>query len=409
VLHSRATWRSLVPFRHADASGSVYLALLKGWLHVGSAEWVARAPSVAAVALTAGCVTLLGARLFGRASGLAAGVALASSAAMAGLGREASPLATAVFAATAGTWLFVIALETDRRSVWSAYVVVATASVYVHASCALVLVAHVIALWLDGRHPLRRGVIATAAAPLLAAPAVVQVVASPRRVLEPLRQPGLGDLARALHDASGRNVALLGLAAAGAAALALGYRLRAEAWKTSLVVTWAVLPLVGALTLSIVRPSLDPRYLAVASPALALLAGAGLVALARRELVATAAIVMLAVAGVRLERLERANVEDWPAAVSFAETAHTTDGRIVVAPPRAISAFAFYAGADRGSLAAAGSRVLVVARADGDAAALAAAREAVRAPAYALLGMRRFGSRLQVQTWVRTGVPAPGS
>jgi hypothetical protein len=248
-------------------------------------------------------------------------------------------------------------------------------------------------------------VAATTAAAALSTPAVVHVLVRPRRLLEPLHQPGLADVAHAVHDATGRNIVLLALAVAGVAALTLRYRVATETWKIALLVTWAAAPLVAALALSIARPSLDVRYLTVATPALATLAGAGLVALWRREGVVAAAAAMLALAGVRLAQLERSNPEDWPAAVSFVEAERQAKGRVVVAPARALSAFSFYAGRNRGSLTPAGSTVLVVTRADDDVAALATAREAVNAPAYALLASRRFGERLQVQTWARTGLP----
>ena len=133
---------------------------------------------------------------------------------------------------------------------------------------------------------------------------------------------------------------------------------------------------------------------------MALLAGAGLIALPRHELVAVAALGTVALTGVRLAQLERSAPENWRAAVSYAVTARGEGDRIVVAPARAISALSYYAGPDRGSLDPDGQIVYVIVRADDDAA-LATARRAVHAPAYALRGARTFGKQLQVQDWER--------
>jgi mannosyltransferase len=278
LLQSHRPWRELVPVWHANAGDSVYLGLLKGWLHVGSSEWVTRVPSVVAVACTAAVVYALGARLFDRSAGLAAGVLFATSAYTLGAGREAEPVALAMLAATVATWLFVTASESEGRIAWSAYAVVAAASVYVHASCVLVLVAHAAMLFFRPGPNARRAVAVTALASALSAPAVVAVLATHRHLVDPLHQPSLSDVARAMHDASGRNVLLLALAAGGAAALALGLTPRADTSKLALLATWATAPPAGVLIFSIARPSLDPRYLAVSTPALCLLAAVGLVA-----------------------------------------------------------------------------------------------------------------------------------
>jgi mannosyltransferase len=359
-----------------------------------------------AVALAAATVYALGARLFERHVGLAAGALFAISSYTTGLGRDAGPLALAVLAATVATWLFVVANESGGLTPWCAYAGVAVASVYVHASCALVLLAHGATLVLREHWATRRVLVTSSVIAVLTAPAVVLVLARHRHLIDPLPQPSLADVARAVHDVSGRNVALLALAAGGAAALALGRGIQAETWRLVVLALWACTPLAATLVLSIARPSLDPRYLAVSTPAVALLAAAGLIALSRRELIAVAALATVALTGVRLAQLERSDPENWRAAGSYAEAARGVGERIVVTPARAISAFAYYAGRNKGSLDPGGRVAYVIVRAD-EETALAAARGAVHVPAYALRGTHSFGSLLQVQEWERTGLPAP--
>jgi mannosyltransferase len=404
VLESGRAWHDLVPFRDADASGSLYLLLLRGWLHVASSEWVARVPSLVAVGLAAAAVYALGCRLFDRNAGLAAGAVFAASASTATAGRTAGPLALALLAATLATLLFVVAIESGGATAWCAYALVAAASVYVHTSCALVLGAHAVALALV-RPQGRFALVADALAAAVAAPAVVQTLANRPHAVDPLRQPSLADVLHAAHDASGRNGALLALALIGAAVIAMERTPGSEPWKLGLLAAWALVPAAGLLLLSIARPSLDARYLAISAPALALLAGGALAAIAVPALVAVLAAAVLALGGVRVAQLDRSTTEDWRAAVAAAFAAKPADERVVAAPARALAAVAYYAGTGRGSATPKGAAVRLLVRARADVA-LETARDAARAPAYALRNERSFGSRLRLQRWERTGLPA---
>lgn len=406
-LYAQRDWSQLVPFVRGDASGSAYAAILKAWASIGTDEWVLRAPSVVAVALASVAVYVLGARLFSRLAALVAGVALATSELTVDLGSQVGGLALAVLAATVATWLFVVAAESGRRIAWFGYTVVAAAGVYVHASVAFVLVAHAVALlWLPRRSAKTAGVSVCIAA-AVGLPAVVQALDGRRHLVDALSQPDLGDVARAVHDVSGRNVLVLVLGVAGVVALALGRVPGGEHWKLALLATWAVAPLAGVLVLSIARPSLDWRYLAVSAPATAILAAVGLLQLPRREAVAGAAVAVLILSGLRVAQSLRSTPENWRAASAYALARKEPGDRVVITPARAISAFSYYAGKNRGSLTAGGPTAFVVVRAATEAEAVAFARKAVGAPAYALRDERRFGSHLRVQRWERTGLPSP--
>ena len=406
VLQSHHGWKGLVPFWHADASGALYLVFLKGWLHAGSSEWVVRAPSVAATGLTAVIVCLLGTRLVDRRTGLVAGILFAVSAFTTATGRTAAPLAFSLLAATLVTWLFVLALESGNPLLWALYALTAAAAVYAHASSVLVLVAHVVALVVSPRLEVRATAVAGVIVAVAAAPVVVQVLADPRHVIDALEQPSLRDAGRAVHDAAGRNLVLLGLAVAGGAALLLRRGTRIETWQAALLASWAAAPLPFLLVLSIARPSLDERYLTVATPPVALLAGVALTRLLRREAAAVLAVATLVLAAVRIVQLQRTSLESWRAATAYALAARKEGDRVVVAPPRALAAFSYYAGPDRGSLVPGGPTALVIVRALAADDALEIARRAARAPAYALRDERRFGRHLGVERWDRTGLPA---
>jgi mannosyltransferase len=402
VLTTRQPWRALVPFDPADPSGALYRVALKGWLHAGSQEWIARVPSIAAFALAASVVSLLGGRLFDRRVGLAAGLVFAATASMAGLGRSVGPLPLAVLAVAVATWLVAVAIESDALAAWAAYVPVAAAAVYLHASAVLVLAAHGVAAAISPAVR-RRALLAAALVALAAIPAAVPVVLHRRHLVDALAQPSLEDVGRAVHDAVGRNGALLGLAAVGVLALLLLRVPRAEPWKTTLLVAAAVLPLAGTLALSMVRPSLDPRYLAVSVPAWSLLVATGMRML-RREVALVALGGLLALSGLRLADVVGETPETWRSAVAAAFAAREPDDRVVGAPARAIGALAYYAGAGRGSVSPKGPTVFVVVRARDLQASVAAARATVRPPAYALRDTQRLSRMLWLQRWERTGL-----
>src|SRR5262249_34035429 len=121
---------------------------------------------------------------------------------------------------------------------------------------------------------------------------------------------------------------------------------------------------------------------------------------------AVLAAATLVLAGVRIVQLQHTTLESWRAAAAYALAARNEGDRVVVAPPRALTAFGYYAGPDRGSLAPAGATAFVIVRARDAAGALGLARQAARAPAYALRGERRFGRHLGVGQWDRTGLAA---
>ena len=240
-------------------------ALLKGWLHVGSAEWVARLPSLVAVALTAAAAVRARGRVSSnRRVGLAAGVLFATSAYTTGIGRSAGPLALAVLAATLATWLFVVAMRVGRgRISWSGVC---------GGRRRLGLRPRIVRP--RPRRPCR-GARCHATARREARTSWRAIFAGRRcsaghragacEPPPPCRRrsasPALADVARALHDASGRNVALIALAAAGIARHRCS-RSRAARWRrgeAALLISWArVAARRPLLVLSIARPSLDP-------------------------------------------------------------------------------------------------------------------------------------------------------
>src|SRR5581483_8070323 len=125
-----------------------------------------------------------------------------------------------------------------------------------------------------------------------------------------------------------------------------------------------------------------------------------------REALVAALAASLALATVRVVQLERSRTEDWRSGVAAAFAVRRPGERVVVAPPRALTAFARYAGPERGSLVARGPALVVLVRAADAEAALELARRAVRAPAYALRDERRLDERLWLQRWESTGLAA---
>jgi hypothetical protein len=408
IAEAHHAWGELVPFHDATASGSPYHLLLKAWLQVGTSEWVTRLPSVAAIALSAMVVYAVGARLVDRVAGAVAGLLFVAGSLVVDSSQLAGPLPLALLVLLVATWLLAVALETGSVAAWTGYAVTAPFSVWSHASCAAFVVAHgVTVVSRAGFWSRRTGMVALLVVFAALAP-IVDSLDGARHRIDPLPQPDLGDVGDALHDASGRNITLLALAGVGVAAYLLRRVPRAEPWRVTLLTSWAVAPLLASLVLSVASPSLDPRYLLVSAPALALLGAAAVRASPWRGAAVTALAATLVLAGYRTVELERKTEENWRDATRYALATKDPVDRIVVAPARAITAFAYYAGPDRGSTTAGGTTVFVLVRASDQEGALDAARDAVRVPAYALRDVRRFGRHVFVQRWERTGLP-PGS
>jgi mannosyltransferase len=244
--------------------GLYYLLLWPVVQLAGPGEFAARLPSALAMAAAAGGVTAIGRRLASRLAGLYAGLVFAVLPTVTRQAHNARPYALVTAAAVLASYLLLWVAEqpTPRR---------------------------LAALARRQRRAALRGWLISAAVATLAVAPVAIVGWLERSQIAWIPQPGW-------HDAGDLVATLLATPAAAAAAIGLpGLAGLARGGGLSwLAAPWLLLPPLLLLVLSEVKPVYNGRYLSFCLPAVALLAGAGLAALARPAgVVALAATVSL--------------------------------------------------------------------------------------------------------------------
>ena len=113
----------------------------------GDSTTALRLPSVIAIGLTAGLVTLIGRRLFDTPVGVLAGLVFALLPTVSRYAQEARSYALVTLAAVAATWLFLRAVDRPTRGRWWAYGVLLVLVGWLHFVALLVVVAHLFHLW----------------------------------------------------------------------------------------------------------------------------------------------------------------------------------------------------------------------------------------------------------------------
>jgi mannosyltransferase len=322
---ARLPWSSFVKavLRQESFSGLYYL-VLRAWTSLGGTEAWLRLPSVA-FGVAAVCVLFaLNRRLFGLRPAVVATILLVVNPFLVLYEQEVRAYALAMLAVTVATWVFVRAVEAPSTGWWVAYGAVAAAAVYAHAFAAFVLAAHLLSLILR-RVPARLVAIGFGTAAVLVAP-LAALLFTARNIERGIARPGLGALESALLELTGtgvrsRTAGLIlllyaGLAAGAAAAAVLAARRRGvrETWATALAFAWLVVPILGSMALSFVRPIFLSRYLIVALPALATVAAIGVAAVPWTALRAAAVTALVALSIpwlVAYYRQDFKNGEDW--------------------------------------------------------------------------------------------------
>ena len=321
-----------------DAVHGVYDALLLPWAHLaGVSPFALRLPSALAVAATAAGTALIGRRVTRSASaGLAAGLVFAVLPVVGGTGMEARSTALGAAAATWSTWALLRALDGNgRRSrPWVGYALLSALACAVHLYCVLLLVAHLVTLTTTvatrrraggppagdraGAGVLARWSVAAVVALAAAAP-VASTGWSQRSQIDWLGHTtvrGLRSVPTSLWFSGSLPVALVAWTLAIAGLVAWGRRSgtsRPVPGLLALALPWAVLPpaLTWLVSLRELSPGAGwyaPRYLFFALPALALVAGYGVTALAARlpqggrRFGVIGLVVLLALSGAGVQR-----------------------------------------------------------------------------------------------------------
>ncbi|MER5637098.1 glycosyltransferase family 39 protein [Kitasatospora sp. NPDC002227] len=143
-----------------DASTGLYYFIEHFWVDAfGHSLLVMRLPSVLAMAGATLFVSLAGAKLFGRRTGLAAGVIFACIPSVSRYAQEARAYAFVMLAVAAATWLLLRALERPTALRWAAYGFSVTLTGYFHMVALTFLTAHAVIVGIRWWHGRRRALL----------------------------------------------------------------------------------------------------------------------------------------------------------------------------------------------------------------------------------------------------------
>ena len=271
-----------------DASTGLYYVLLHFWISLfGSSPAVLRLPSALAMAGAAILITQIGTRLYGTASGVAAGLVFALIPAISRYGQEARAYALVLFAVALATLLLLRALDRPGRGRWAAYaaaIVLVGAAHLVAVSC---LAGHAVAVALRWHRDRDRGPVLGFTAAIGAALVIIAplILFAHSQVDNQLSWLGPPDLADPVHVAiwlwidlfaSRRGAILAALLIILALVIPL-IRRRQRSTALFLFASGALPPIAIAVTSQFGTSYFLGRYLLFTDVAWSLLAGAGLV------------------------------------------------------------------------------------------------------------------------------------
>ena len=133
--------------QQVDAVHGAYYFFMHFWILIfGEAASALRLPSALAMAGAAGCVALIGRRLYSPRAGLAAGLAFAMFPAVSRFGQEARSYALVVLAAALATLMLLRAVERPTVARWSGYGVSLAVCLTLNAVAGAIIVGHLAGL-----------------------------------------------------------------------------------------------------------------------------------------------------------------------------------------------------------------------------------------------------------------------
>jgi len=291
---------------NVDAVHGLYYLLMHGWFQVfPPTEFWSRVPSGLAVGVAAGGVVVLGGQLSSRTVAVSSGVLCAILPRATWAGIEARPYALSMMAAVWLTVLLVYAARRDNAWVWLSYAIAVAASVLLDVYLALMLLAHsaFVLLFRRSRSVLVKFTLASVAACAAVAPFVHQAMGQVHQIvwIAPVGHRTIEDVA--IQQYFERSppftiVSAVVIAAAAAVWLFTSARLvQGDRQLLTVAIAWLVIPTGVILVWSaFVVPIYTPRYLCFTAPAIALVLGVCIGALAVKPWVAAAVLSAFALA-----------------------------------------------------------------------------------------------------------------
>ena len=261
-------WSEFWPIlRYVDAVLAPYYVLMHAWVDVfGDSDVSLRTPSILAMVAAAALIGAIGNRLSGRSAGLLAGVVFALLASTSRFAAEVRPYAFAVLVACAATWLLLYAWERPTFLRWATYALAIAMLGWLHLVAILLVVAHA---WTVARVEASESGGPLRSQPVPAWPPV-----------SPLPSTACDSASRSptFRRSASTPSPLYGEVLFGSLAIAillvlLGLFSLPLRFPSAVFVSWAVVPAIGLVAVSLVLPMFLPRYLVYTTPGWALVAG----------------------------------------------------------------------------------------------------------------------------------------
>ena len=295
-------WQML---RNVDAVHGLYYVLMHGWFQIfPPTEFWSRVPSGLAVGGAAAGVVVLGKQFSSRTVAVTSGVVCAILPRTTWAGVEARPYAMSMMVAVWLTVLLVVTARRDSRWLWLSYAAAQAMSVVLDLYLVLLLLAHFafICVCLRTREVVMRSAMTSALAGLAVAPFLVKAVGQVHQIswVAPIGRRTIEDLLVQQYFERSPMFAILS-ALVIATAIALWRFASIELAKPErqlliLAVGWLVIPTALIVAWSAaVHPIYTPRYLCFTAPAMALVLGVCVGAVATKPWMAVAIVSLFAV------------------------------------------------------------------------------------------------------------------
>lgn len=362
VDFARLSWPQFVhAMQTRELNMLPYYLVLRGWIHLGTEEWIVRSLSVICSIATLPLLYRLGVRLFGVRVGQIGVVLLALHPYHIRFAQEARSYSLMMLLVTASTLLLVRATEFSSRhqvGVWAAYVATSVLAVYAHFYAGLAILAQWLSLAIVRPRglPWRDVALSAAAICVLLVPLAAFVLlghADPAGWIAHPTSRSVGHLIYSLLGGARRAGARpLAYVAFAAALIASGvatreawrtHRHELEAWHYALVIAGATLPIFFVLATSLVKPIFVDKYLLECLPFTVLLLAVGIDRLRPRALSLGTLIVILAlsVRGV-VGYYRRPDKADWRAATRYVLDSARSGDAALFYPRYTVAPFRYY-------------------------------------------------------------------
>jgi mannosyltransferase len=326
VIFARLSWPAFWQIiRAREANMLLYYLFLRGWIHLGSSEFVLRLPSVIAGVATVAVLYVLARDFFGSRAGFFCAALLSINAAHVRASQWMRSYSVLVLLIVSSMLLFARGIERPTRRTWAMYVLVTALAIYFHFMAGLVIAAQWLSLIFLRRRlwPVRHLVAAGLTLVALAAPAAFYIakhnvgqlnwVANPR----PIEIYHLGLF---LAAGGGKVVGVLLLAICIALVAIAARASRRETrdlqnWHSAFLFMCLAFPPLASFLLSFWRPVFFYRYLIITLPPFILLIGRGLSLLRIRWLLPLSPVILgLSLAAVAISYRPE---EDWKSACTY--------------------------------------------------------------------------------------------